>query len=190
MNFYNFIRLFRKYGLCFLFCKHWRFRWKFPDAFIATNTKICYDSINDIYIGKGVRINDFTIIFCVSINKENPNSRLVIGDNTYIGEFQNIRASGGVIEIGKNCSISQHITMIASNHNIRKGTDINKQGWDETKTGIYIGDDVWIGANSVILPGVRIGSGAVIGAGSIVTKDIPENAIVVGNPARVVKYRQ
>jgi acetyltransferase-like isoleucine patch superfamily enzyme len=54
---------------------------------------------------------------------------------------------------------------------------------------IKVGDDVWIGGNSVILPGVTIGKGAVIGAGSVVTKDIPENAIAVGNPAKVVKYR-
>ena len=53
-----------------------------------------------------------------------------------------------------------------------------------------MGDDVWIGTNSVVLPGVTIGKGAVIGAGTVVTKDIPEYAIAVGNPARVIKYRE
>lgn len=189
MDIKQFFRLVKLYGINFLFQKYFKLRWKYPNVYISSKAKICIDRTRDIIIGRGVRINDYTVIFCKSYDKAHPNSRLVIGENTYIGEFQNIRASGGEIIIGKNCSISQHITLIASNHNIRKGIDINKQGWDEQKTGIVIGDDVWIGANSVVLPGVKIGSGAVIGAGSVVTKDIPENAIVVGNPARVIKYR-
>lgn len=189
MTLKNFLRLFKKYGVTFLFQKHFKLRFKYPKATIATNTKICYDRIDDVIIGSGVRINDYTTIFCMSQYKNNYNSKLVIGDGTYIGEFQNIRASGGVIIIGKNCSISQHISMIASNHSIALGQDINKQKWDTVKTGIIIDDDVWIGANSVILPGVHIHKGAVIGAGTVVTKDIPENAIVVGNPAKIIKYR-
>ncbi len=54
---------------------------------------------------------------------------------------------------------------------------------------VVIGNDVWIGANAIILPGVNIGDGAVIGAGTVVTKDVPPYAIVGGNPARVIKYR-
>lgn len=186
----NFFRLIKRYRFSILICRLLPLRYANPSCAISSRSIIAYESRDSISLGQNIRIGDYTVIRVFSLSKRKRNSYLKIGDNTYIGEFQNIRASGGVIEIGKNCSISQHITMIASNHNIRKGKDINKQGWDETKTGIYIGDDVWIGANSVILPGVRIGSGAVIGAGSIVTKDIPENAIVVGNPARVVKYRQ
>ena len=79
--------------------------------------------------------------------------------------------------------------MIASNHGTALGQDISKQKWDTEKAGITIGDDVWIGANCVILPGVHIHNGAVIGAGSVVTKDIPANAIAVGNPAKIIKYR-
>ncbi len=161
-------------------------RWKYVDSFIASNTKICYDYISDVIIGKGVYISDYTTIFCTSLHKDRPNSKLVIGDRTYIGEYQNIRASGGIIVIGKNCRISQHISLIASNHK----TELGKlKDWDTSKTGITIDDDVWIGANCVVLPGVHIHSGAIIGAGSVVTKDIPENAIAVGNPAHIIKYR-
>ena len=53
---------------------------------------------------------------------------------------------------------------------------------------IRIGDDVWIGAGAIILPGVTIGEGAVVGAGAVVTKDIPPFAIVVGNPAKIIRY--
>ena len=80
--------------------------------------------------------------------------------------------------------------MIASNHGTSLDDDIQRQGWEQTKTGITVEDDVWIGANSVILPGVHINKGAIIGAGSVVTKDIPPYAIAVGNPAKVIKYRQ
>lgn len=189
MTIKDFLRLFKKYGVTFPFQKHFKLRWKYPKVSIATNTKIRYDRIDDIVIGDGVRINEFTTIFCISQDKNNPNSKLVIGSGTYIGEYQNIRASGGAIVIGRNCSISQHISMIASNHGIALGQDISKQKWDTEKAGITIGDDVWIGANCVILPGVHIHNGAVIGAGSVVTKDIPANAIAVGNPAKIIKYR-
>jgi acetyltransferase-like isoleucine patch superfamily enzyme len=64
-----------------------------------------------------------------------------------------------------------------------------EQGFQQDK-GIKIGDDVWIGARVIILPGVSIGSGVIIGAGAVVTKDIPDWAIAVGNPARVVRYRR
>jgi len=60
----------------------------------------------------------------------------------------------------------------------------------DTFDPVIIGDDVWIGCNVVILPGTTIGSHAVIGAGAVVTKDIPEYAVVVGNPARIVKFRE
>ena len=63
-----------------------------------------------------------------------------------------------------------------------------KQGSKPEKP-VYIGDDVWIGSRVTILPGVRIGNGAIIGAGAVVSKDIPDFAVVAGNPAKVVKYR-
>lgn len=189
MQLKNLLRLIKKYGISFLFQRHLFLRLRHPYAYIASQTKIKYDSAKDILIGRGCRINDYTTIFCVSQDKNRPNSKLFIGGGTYIGEYNNIRASGGIIRIGNNCSISQHISMIASNHGIALGINISSQEWDESKTGITIDDDVWIGANSVILPGVHIHSGAVIGAGSVVTKDIPANAIAVGNPARVIKFR-
>ena len=66
---------------------------------------------------------------------------------------------------------------------------IHYYGNDKDKIRTTIGKDVWTGANAVILKGVKIGDGAVVGAGSIVTKDIPSYAIVVGNPARILRYR-
>ena len=140
-------------------------------------------------IGKKSVISRYSLISIC----DGPNaifSYLNIGDNTYIGEFNNIRAAGGYIEIGNNCLISQHISIVASGHNYDKKSLISKQGWNTNKRNVIIKDDVWIGANSVILPGCIIETGAVIGAGSIVTKNVPPYAIVAGNPAKIIKYRK
>ena len=60
---------------------------------------------------------------------------------------------------------------------------------DRREKDIVIGNDVWIGANSILVSGVKINNGAIVAAGSVVTKEVPENAIVAGIPAKVVKYR-
>jgi acetyltransferase-like isoleucine patch superfamily enzyme len=109
---------------------------------------------------------------------------------TYIGENNNIRASGGRITIGESCLIFQNVIIVKTNHDIKLGQLIQEQGSTADNNFIVIGDDVWIGASSVILPGITIGKGSVVAAGSIVTKDVKENAIVAGNPARFFKYRK
>ena len=85
--------------------------------------------------------------------------------------------------IAPNCMIA------SGNHGIKDNNIpmIEQQCYSKGK--IVIEDDVWIGANCVILDGVKISTGAVVGGGSIVTKDIPHKAVVVGNPAKIIKYR-
>lgn len=159
-------------------------------SYIAIRTKLLLKSIDAIKIGKGSCISEFsTIIINDDRNNSFRGSELIIGENTYIGEYNNIRAGGGRIIIGDKCLISQHITITASNHSIRQGIYIADQPWSTVNNYVIIGNDVWIGANAIVLPGVNIGDGAVIGGGSVVTKDIPANAIAVGNPAKVIKYR-
>ena len=184
------LKLFKRHGVSAFFDGNFKIRQKYINSFISKNTMIRYDSLDKIQIGKGVLVCEYTLLAARGAEYSTQNSFLSIGDNTFIGEFNNIRATGGEIIIGNNCNISQHCTLVSSNHSIAKGINISEQKWDETKVGIYIGDDVWIGANSVILPGVTIGDGAVIGAGSIVTKNVPSNAIVAGNPARIIKMRE
>lgn len=159
-----------------------------PDSMISDRISLKYNNLNSIKLGKGTSVGDFSVITTIKGNSK-IDSKLIVGDNTYIGELNNIRAAGGSIIIGNNCLISQHVTMVASNHNIRKGEFIQTQGWSEDNTGIVIEDDVWIGANAVILPGVTIQSGVIVAAGSIVTKSIPNNTIVAGNPAKFIKFR-
>lgn len=117
-------------------------------------------------------------------------AKLSIGEHVAINEFNNIRAGGGTIHIGDNCLISQFVSIIAANHSWHVGIPIRDQPWDIVKRDVFIGNDVWIGAHSVILPGVHVGDGAVIGAGTVVTSDVPANSIVVGVPARVIGQRE
>lgn len=113
---------------------------------------------------------------------------LSIGPRTYIGEFNNLRCAGAPIVIGADCLISQHITIVGSNHEVALGRPIVEQGW--VGDGVRIGDDVWIGAGAVILPGADIGDGAVIAANSVVRGRVESNAVVAGAPAQVISRRR
>ncbi|MBQ8809088.1 MAG: acyltransferase [Bacteroidales bacterium] len=187
---FRLLRVLKRYGIRSLFDGRVKFRLRNIDSYLSMKSRFDYDYIEDIQIGHGVLISDWCLIGVCNRDKKIRNSRLIIGNGTFIGEFNNIRATGGEIIIGKYCNISQHCSLVASNHSIAKDRYISEQPWDEVKIGIKLGDDVWIGANSVVLPGVTIGRGAVVGAGSVVTKDIPEYAIAVGNPAKIIKYRE
>lgn len=113
-------------------------------------------------------------------------SALSIGDETFIGRFTTITARENVF-IGRKVLIAPFCYISETNHGIEKGTAIQDQ--PSPWKNIIIKDGVWIGNGCTILPGVTIGEGAVIGANSVVNCDIPPEAIAVGCPARVVKYR-
>lgn len=106
-----------------------------------------------------------------------------IGDRTRIGLHNTII---GPVHIGNDVNLAQGVVVSGLNHNYEDTTrTINEQGVNTSP--IIIEDDVWIGANAVITAGVTIGKHCVIGAGSIVTKDIPDNTVIVGNPARIIQ---
>lgn len=118
------------------------------------------------------------------------NGQLQIGSRSALNSGVFIDAEdGGRISIGNDCGIGPGTVLRAANHNFEQtGVPINTQGH---KAGaIIIEDDVWIGANCTILPDVRIGTGAVVGAGAVVTRDIPPYAIATGVPARVTGSRK
>lgn len=108
---------------------------------------------------------------------------VTIGDHTRIGIHCTVI---GPVCIGNNVNLAQGITVTALNHNFEDTTQrIDEQGIS-TKP-VVIGDDVWIGANAVILPGVTIGQHVVVAAGAVVTKDVPDYSVVAGVPAKVIK---
>jgi virginiamycin A acetyltransferase len=112
-----------------------------------------------------------------------------IGKYTYIGKNTFITKA----KIGNYCSVANNVSIGPGEHNLSKistNSLFYNNEYDElTKLNCNIQNDVWIGVDSIILRGVTIGNGAIIGANSVVTKDIPEYAIAVGNPAKVINYR-
>lgn len=111
------------------------------------------------------------------------------GNHIFVGEnfFANFHLTFldmGEVHIGKNAQIGPNVSIYTAGHPIHPEARATEY---EYGISVEIGDDVWIGGDSVILPGVKIGSGSVIGAGSVVTKDIPSMVVAAGNPARVIR---
>ena len=108
---------------------------------------------------------------------------VVIGDHTRVGLHNTII---GPVTIGSHVNLAQGITVTALNHNFENpDRRIDEQGVS-TKP-VTIGNDIWIGANAVILPGVTIGDHSVVAAGAVVTKDVPPHSLVAGVPAKIIK---
>lgn len=112
---------------------------------------------------------------------------LSIGNDTRLGENSYINAKGGLV-IGDNVKIAPQVFICTSNHNYYAPKKLPYDGKENLRP-VNIGDHVWIGARAIIIPGVTIGEGAVVGMGSVVTKDVPPCAVVGGNPAKTLKYR-
>ena len=130
-------------------------------------------------LGKNVMIDEF-----VRIDKP---ERLEIGDSSFVGRSAFIHAGGGV-RIGRDVLIGPGVKVWSVDHCFsERMVPIRQQGHEFAQ--VVIGDDVWIGVDSVILKGVTVGHGAVVGAGSVVTKDVEAFGIVGGVPARVIGSR-
>jgi len=117
----------------------------------------------------------------------NNQANVSIGERTTIGFHTFIYASTN-IEIGADCLIAPFVYIVDSNHGARLGMPINRQ--PNTAEPIRIGNDVWIGAQAIILSGITIADGAVIAAGSVVSEDVAQNTIVGGIPAKVIGVRK
>jgi acetyltransferase-like isoleucine patch superfamily enzyme len=133
-------------------------------------------------IGNGCTIQDYSF-FQLTM----PRPKVYIGNNTVIGRH-NIITAKNLIRIGNDVLIGSYVQIIDHEHGTLRNMRIRDQ---EAKIGeVIIGDDVWIGAGAKILMDAHIGNGAIIGANAVVTGDVPAYAIVVGAPARVIKYRE
>lgn len=161
--------------------------------------KLKYKSLNlksmDIRIGTGCHLEKHVTLY-QNVNLGNAD----IGSYTYISDNSCL---SNVI-IARFCSIGDNVLIGGGMHPTKTFVSTHpsfysmggqssisfadKSYFTETSK-VIIGNDVWIGASAIILDGIRIGDGAIIGAGSVVTKDVPDYAIVAGTPARVIKYR-
>jgi maltose O-acetyltransferase len=109
-----------------------------------------------------------------------------IGHHSSIGIRCKIPAD---LKIGNHVMMGPEVVILGTNHKFEDTSrPIQSQGYEEGQP-VHIEDDVWIGARAIILSGLVIGKGAIIGAGSVVTKDVPAYAICAGNPARVIRFR-
>ncbi len=170
-----------------------RTRMLFPRRLsVGTNVAIGDDSYVNAFATSGMRFGDHVRIregawIQATSALDEPGVGLTIGSHTYIGPRCLLGAGGG-IRIGTRVNFGAGVHLLAENHNFRDGSKpIQEQG--VTRSGITVGDDVWIGNQVIVLDGVTIGDGAVVGAGSVVTHDVDPRMIVIGNPARVVGQR-
>lgn len=167
-----------------------------PHATIATpNIKIGRNIFIDDNVmiyrnrdGGNVNLGDEVAILRDSILETEDGGRIEIGNRTWIHQRCNLTTVKEAIIIGSDVMVAANCSFYPHNHAIKAGMPIVKQPI-YSKGPIIIGDNAWIGTRVVILGGVTIGEGAVVGAGSVVTKAIPANAVAFGVPARVVRMR-
>jgi len=152
------------------------------NSFLANNVQIL--GLKNIIIGSNTTIGENTLI--TINNRDTDKVKLIIGNNVYIGR-NNFFTVGDVMTIGDYCIFGNNCSFISSNHNFSNpmmpyalsgATDSNK---------IEIGLNCWLGYNVSIIGSVKIGYGSIIGANSVVLKDVPPFSIAVGNPAKVIK---
>ncbi len=149
----------------------------------------------NVNFGKKVELSNSVLDQYVNIAHDASISNSTVGKRTSVGRWAKIINS----DIGKYCSISWDVTIGATLHPLDRITTHSftyrqQFGIVERDDSLcykrtQIGNDVWIGCNSVVLPGVTVFDGAVIGAGAVVTKDVPPYAIVAGVPARIIRFR-
>lgn len=136
----------------------------------------------NISFGENVYVGHGTIL------KGYHDNRLVIGDNTWIGQQCFIHSAGGVT-IGKNVGIGPGVRIISSYHK-EEGIEVPILLSDLAFSPVIIDDDVDLGVGAIILAGVHVGRGVQVGAGSVVTRDVPAYTVVAGVPAKVVRKRE
>lgn len=113
----------------------------------------------------------------------------VYGKNIYLSDhvFLNVLCTildGNEVHIGRHTMIGPNVQIYTAAHDLQAKTRI--QGWEVAKP-VTIEENVWIGGGAILLPGVRVGRNAVVGAGAVVSRDVPANMVVAGNPARVIR---
>ena len=142
----------------------------------------------NISVGSNLRIFK-NCILATHPNDEHPTPSIIIGNGCEIGEGTHITCANG-ITIGNNFLTGRRCTITDNSHGTSTIEDVKLPPLSRqitSKGTVNIGNNVWLGDNVVVLPGVNIGDGAIVGASSVVSKDIPSYTVACGNPAKVLK---
>ncbi|NLP48049.1 MAG: acyltransferase [Clostridiales bacterium] len=141
------------------------------------NVKICQPHL----VSMGDNVSFYYGVYIEPCDKE-----ITIGSNTHFAPYCVIY---GPLSVGDNCAIAAHVTLASVAHShADPNRPMVEQATDQRK--IIIEDDVWIGANAVVTPGITIGRGSIIGAGAVVTKDVEPYSVMGGVPARLIRKRK
>ena len=177
-------------------------QWMNERGFISPAATIYHASLRlgkHVFVGDGVMIyqapnggpvelGDSASLFGDCLLETGDGGSIRVGAGSRVHRGCQLVAYKSHIQIGRDVGIAQNCALYPYEHGVAPGTPISQQPL-ESKGPIVIDDHAWLGVGVIVLDGVRIGKGAVIGAASVVTQDIPDGAIAVGSPARVVKMR-
>lgn len=153
---------------------------------IKNNVYIDALSVEGIEIGDGVSIGDNTRIQCTG-TIQSIGKGLKIGSGSGIGNDCFFGAAGGIV-IGENVIMGQNVRFHSENHNFDE-IDVLIKNQGVSHKGIFVGNNCWIGAGTVFLDGSSIGNGCVVGANTLINKQYPDNAVVLGCPGKIVRFR-
>lgn len=153
---------------------------------LEDNVEIDAMSIDGVQFGNNCRIGRYTSMRA-SNHYRFLGKGVSIGDNFSCGDFTFFGCAGG-IAIGNDVMMGQSVRFHAQNHNFDKHDILLREQGTNSK-GISVGNNCWIGSGTVFLDGSSVGNGCVVGANSLITKAFPDNCIIMGQPASIVRYR-
>ncbi|ADJ27851.1 acyltransferase [Nitrosococcus watsonii] len=156
-----------------------------PTVSVMRIGRPCLD--RGIFLGDEVVLFDYVRLVLGDLGLS-PETKLILGNRAIINVGSYLSGEGGLI-IGDEVLVGPHVRILSAGHQIHGGSSSIARN-PITHQPIHIGKGAWIGAGSTLLQGITVGEGGVVGAGSVVTKSVPPHAVVVGNPARIKRYRR
>jgi len=169
-------------GGCYLRFFVWKQRFAYCGRGVLLGDRITITGFPAIRIGEGTQFMSGSYLYA------DESSNLYFGSNCSFNHNVFLGACGGEIIIGNEVLIGPNVVLRAADHLFAR-VDISIRSQGHRPGRIVIGDDVWLAANVVVTSGVTIGNGCVVGAGSIVTRDLPPMSLCVGNPAQPIRSR-
>ncbi len=155
------------------------------NVIVGPGCRFSHFTCKNIYLGSKMFIQNDCSFLSLQSPTNGKHGKIIIGEGTHINKHANI-VSNSKIEIGKNCLLAINISIYDHEHIFSRKVHPTTKGLSKGKD-IRIGNDVYIGNNSVILKGVSLGDHVVVGANSVVTKSFPKYSIIAGAPAKIIK---